>query len=117
MHLEDEKKTYFITKGITFCYKAVPFGLKNTGVTYQCMIKKVFKHQIMRIIKGYVDAMLVKSMTFEQHLNDLKEVFYFGKMLNKVESLKCVFSIKEGYFFGFLVSNSLNPTSLGSPTC
>jgi len=117
MHLEDEKKTYFITKGITFCYKAMPFGLKNTGVTYQCMIKKVFKHQIMRIIKDYVDAMLVKSMTFEQHLNDLKEVFYFGKMLNEVESLKCVFSIKEGYFFGFLVSNSLKPTSLGSPTC
>ena len=100
------KRLIFFIKGITFCYKAVPFGLKNTGVTYQCMIKKVFKHQIRRIIEGYVDDMLVKSMTFEQHLNDLKEVFYFGKMLDEVESLKCVFSIKKGYFFGFLVSNS-----------
>ncbi|KAA3486004.1 RNA-directed DNA polymerase-like protein [Gossypium australe] len=33
MHLEDMDKTTFITMWGTFCYKMMPFGLKNTGAT------------------------------------------------------------------------------------
>jgi hypothetical protein len=40
------------------------------------MVKKVFKHQIRTNIKAYVDQMLVKNMTFEQHLKDLENVFF-----------------------------------------
>ncbi|KAK5803374.1 hypothetical protein PVK06_031019 [Gossypium arboreum] len=32
---EDMEKTTFITMWGTFCYKVMPFGLKNTGATYQ----------------------------------------------------------------------------------
>ncbi|WJX29971.1 hypothetical protein P8452_18558 [Trifolium repens] len=32
---EDMEKTTFITPWGTFCYKVMPFGLKNTGATYQ----------------------------------------------------------------------------------
>ncbi|PKI34740.1 hypothetical protein CRG98_044869, partial [Punica granatum] len=32
---EDEVKTTFITMWGTFCYKVMPFGLKNAGATYQ----------------------------------------------------------------------------------
>jgi hypothetical protein len=54
------------------------FRLKNVGVTYQ-RINKIFKNQLGKIMEGYIDDMLVKSMTFEQHLLDLEEVFYvFG---------------------------------------
>jgi hypothetical protein len=37
------------------------------------MINKVFKHQIGKNMEAYVDDMLVKSITFEQHLKE--EVF------------------------------------------
>ncbi len=31
----NKKKTSFITSKELFCYKVMPFGLKNTGATYQ----------------------------------------------------------------------------------
>jgi hypothetical protein len=38
MKVEDEDKTAFITPHGVYCYMTMPFGLKNTGATYQrCM--------------------------------------------------------------------------------
>lgn len=51
------------------------FGLKYVRATYQCLINKTFEEQIGRIVKVYVDDMIVKRKTFEQNLIDLKEVF------------------------------------------
>lgn len=54
----------------------MPFVQKNTRATYERMVKKVFKHQIGRIIEAYMDDMLFKNITFE-HLKDLEKVFFF----------------------------------------
>jgi hypothetical protein len=70
------------------------------------MVDKVFKHQLSRIMEGYVDDMLVKSMTFEQHLRYLKEVFQILEDHNiKLNPSKCVFAIRGGKFLVFLVSH------------
>ena len=34
MALEDIVKTFFITERCTYCYRVMPFGLKNVGATY-----------------------------------------------------------------------------------
>jgi len=34
IHQDDEEKTLFLMENGTFCYRALPFGLKNTRVTY-----------------------------------------------------------------------------------
>jgi len=69
------------------------------------MVDKVFKHQLGRIMEGYINDILVKSMTFGQHLWDLKEVFQVLEDHNmKFNPFKCVFAIQEGKFLGFLVS-------------
>lgn len=35
MNVEDKEKTTFIIDRGLFYYKAIPFGLKNAGATYQ----------------------------------------------------------------------------------
>ena len=38
----DHEKTSFITGQGLFCYKVMPFGLKNTGTTYQMLVNHMF---------------------------------------------------------------------------
>ncbi|XP_050290553.1 uncharacterized protein LOC126728834 [Quercus robur] len=57
----DQEKTSFVTSQSLFCYKVMPFGLKNAGATYQRLMNKMFAHQIGRNVQVYVDDMLVKS--------------------------------------------------------
>lgn len=61
MHPDDEEKTSFVTDQGTFCYRVMPFGLKNARATYQRMVNNVFRNQIGRNLEVYVDDMLVKS--------------------------------------------------------
>ena len=42
MHEADQEKTSFVTSQGLFCYKVLPFGLKNEGVTYQRPMNKMF---------------------------------------------------------------------------
>ncbi|XP_071901074.1 uncharacterized protein [Coffea arabica] len=58
---EDREKTSFITEEGTYCYRTMPFGLKNAGATYQRLVNKLFQNQIGRSMEVYVDDMIVKS--------------------------------------------------------
>ena len=57
----DQKNTSFVTNQGLFCYKVMPFGLKNAGATYQRLVNHMFHSQIRRNVEVYVDDMLVKS--------------------------------------------------------
>ena len=72
---EDQEKTAFITSQGLYCYKVMPFELKNAGATYQRLVNKMFSQQIGRNMEVYVDDMLVKSKEELAHLDDLKETF------------------------------------------
>jgi len=39
----DQEKTSFITSQGLFCYKVMPFGLKNVEATYQRLINHIFR--------------------------------------------------------------------------
>ncbi|XP_010451519.1 PREDICTED: uncharacterized protein LOC104733653 [Camelina sativa] len=41
MHKDDREKTAFITEQGTFCYRVMPFGLKNAGATYQRLVNRI----------------------------------------------------------------------------
>ena len=71
MKEEDQEKTSFVTSQGLFCYKVMPFGLKNAGTTYQRLMNKMFAHQLERNIQVYVDDMLVKSVCKNDHLCNL----------------------------------------------
>ena len=83
----------------------MPFGLKNTGATYQRLVNRMFSHQIGRNVEVYEDDLLVKSKDEANHLDNLKETFSTLRKYNmKLNPAKCVFAIASGKFLGFIVS-------------
>ncbi|KAL5550984.1 hypothetical protein UlMin_001160 [Ulmus minor] len=87
MHEEDQEHTAFLTNHGLYCYKVMPFGLKNAGATYQRLVNKMFKDQIGKTMEVYMDDMLVKSLKAEEHIQNLKETFeilwkFLGFMVN-----------------------------------
>ena len=105
MEEADQEKTFFVTSQGLFCYKVMPFGLKNAGATYQRLMDKMFAHQIGRNVQVYVDDMLVKSPHEDDHLGDLCETFNTFWLYNmKLNLGKCAFGVMTGKFLGFMVS-------------
>ena len=46
MHPLDDDKTSFITERGLYCYKVMPFGLKNAREIYPRLVNKMFKELI-----------------------------------------------------------------------
>ena len=102
----DQEKTSFVTSQGSFCYKVMPFRLKNAGATYQRLVNHMFRPQIGRNVEVYVDDMLVKSQGEEIHLDDLQETFDTLRQYNmKLNPSKCAFGVSSGKFLGFMVSH------------
>ncbi|PKI57967.1 hypothetical protein CRG98_021642, partial [Punica granatum] len=72
---EDKAETTFITMWGTFCYKVMPFGLKNAGATYQPAMVTLFHDMMHKEIEVYVDNMIAKLKEGEDHLVNLKRLF------------------------------------------
>ncbi|PKA54894.1 hypothetical protein AXF42_Ash000729 [Apostasia shenzhenica] len=83
----------------------MPFGLKNTGTTYQRMVNTVFKNQKGRNVEAYVDDILIKSRNGEQHLSDLRETLDTCRAYNiRLNPLKSIFGATYGKFLGHMAS-------------
>jgi len=127
MHLPNGDKTTFITDRGIYCYKVMPFRLKNAGAIFQRMVNKIFEEQIRRTMKVYVDDMLVKSLWSVDHLQHLREAFdrlRWDKVRLNLE--KSTFRVVSHKFLGYLVTQrdiEANPNqisamlSMRSPTC
>ena len=88
-----------------YCYKVMPFGLKNTGATYQRLVNKIFSKQIRGNMEINVDDMLVKSKQELAHLDNLKETFATLKQYPmKLNPSKYAFGVASGKSLGFMVS-------------
>ena len=64
---EDKSKTTFVTHWGTFVYDVMSLGLKNVGATYQQAMVILFHDMIHHEIKVYVDDMIAKSHTTQDH--------------------------------------------------
>ncbi|KAL0402352.1 UNVERIFIED_CONTAM: hypothetical protein Slati_4265100 [Sesamum latifolium] len=102
---EGHKRVSFITSDGTFCYVAMPFGLKNARATYQRLVDKIFRSQLGRNMEVYVDDMLIKSKEAHHHMEDLDETFaVLRKYRLKLNPGKCAFGVSGGRFLGFMVT-------------
>ncbi|XP_077248956.1 uncharacterized protein LOC143888427 [Tasmannia lanceolata] len=102
---EDMIKTAFITEWGTYCYKVMPFGLKNAGATYQRAATTLLHDMMHKEVEVYVDDMIVKAKTREEHVVSLRKFFQrIQKYQLRLNPNKCVFGVTSGKLLGFLVS-------------
>ena len=105
MHPRDESKTAFMTETSSYCYKVMPFGLKNAGASYQRLMDKVLAPMLGRNVYAYVDDMVVALKDRAQHVADLEELFVtISKYRLKLNPEKCVFGVEVGKFLGFMLT-------------
>ena len=75
MASEDEELTAFRTPKGVFCYKVMPFGLKNAGATYQRAMTVIFEDLLHNTIECHVDDLVVKTKERKLHLYNLRKIF------------------------------------------
>src|SRR3954462_13346202 len=101
----DMEKTAFITPWGTFCYRVMPFGLKNAGVTYQRVMTTLFHDMMHKEVEVYVDDMIAKSENEKDHIQNLTKLFQrLRKFQLRLNLNKCTFGVYSGKLLGFIVS-------------
>ena len=94
MHPLDVEMTSFITKKRLYCYKVMPFGLKNVEAMYQRLVNKMFKEMVGKIMEVYIDDMLVKSLKTVDYIAYLEEIFgVLRRHRMMLNPSKCMFGI------------------------
>ncbi|XP_024016328.1 uncharacterized protein LOC112089807 [Eutrema salsugineum] len=116
MHPQDQEKTSFITDHDIYCYKVMPFGLKNAGATYQRLVNRMFASQLGRTMEVYINDMLVKSLVATDNVGHLRTCFDIrdGRKFNPT---KCTFGVTSGEFLGYIVTQrgiEANPKQIAS---
>jgi hypothetical protein len=83
----------------------MPFGLKNTGATYQRMMENCLGSQIGCNIQVYINDVVITIRKEESLISDLAETFDNLKRYKlKLNPTKCSFGVSAGQLLGFLVS-------------
>ena len=118
MNPEDQDKTSFITDRGIYCYKVMPFGLKNAGATYQQLVNKMFHEHLGKTMEVYIDDMSVKSLKKEDHVKHLEECFeILNQYQMKLKPTKCTFGVPSGEFLGCIVTKreiEANPNQINA---
>jgi hypothetical protein len=106
MAIEDISKTAFRCPfhiGL-FEWIVMTFGLKNAGATYQRAMNYIFHELISKIVKIYIDDVVIKSLNHDSHLEDVKRTLECTRKHGlKMNPNKCAFGVSGGEFLGFLV--------------
>lgn len=83
----------------------MPFGLKNAGATYQRVMTVLFHDMMHKKIEVYVDDMIAKSKTEEEHVEYLLKLFQRPRKYKiRLNPNKCTFGVRSGKLLGFIVS-------------
>ena len=94
----------------------MPFGLKNSGATYQRMMTRMFEPLLGKNVEVYIDDMVVKSKLESEHINDLGNIFEILRRHKlRLNASKCSFGVGSSKFLGYMVTHhgiEVNPNQI-----
>lgn len=91
---KDVEKTTFKTPIVNFYYTVLPFGLKNSGATYQQIMTAIFHGMMHHEIENFVDDVVVKKKRKEDHLKMLRKLFEQCRPYKlRMNPFKCAFGV------------------------
>jgi hypothetical protein len=94
------------------------FGLKKASATYQRAINFIFHDLLGIILEIYIEDVIVKSDSMDNHLADLRAALERMRRYGlKMNLLKCVFGVSAGKFSGFIMHEhgiEIDPTKIES---
>lgn len=70
---EDVLKTGFVTPDGTYVFRRTPFGMVNSGATFNRMMRKLLDG--LSNVSNYIDDICVYTETWEEHIKVLGKVF------------------------------------------
>ena len=73
-------------------FNVMPFGLTNSGASFQRLMGHILRGLEYRFALTYIDDIVIFSISIEEHLTDLEEVFRRLRDANvKLNPEKCSF--------------------------
>ena len=94
----------FVTMDGLYQYKVLPFGMKNSGSSFQRLMNKVLKG--LKNCSVYIDDILLYTESWEEHLSLLEEVFRRLDEANLTINLtKSHFVQSSVEYLGFKIGN------------
>jgi hypothetical protein len=94
MAIEDIAKTAFRCHGYVGLYEwiVITFGIKNAGTKYQRAMNYIFHELIGKIVEIYIDDVVAKSKSYEEHLADQRRTLECTRKHGlKINPNKCAF--------------------------
>ena len=93
---EDKEKTAFSVSRENFEFNVTPYGLCNTGVSYQQMIDICLAGSLADRVLAYMDDIVIFSSTFAEHISSLESVFQCLRLAGiTLKSSKCIFGSEK----------------------
>ena len=107
IHPDDKEKTAFSTGEGLWQFTVMPFGLCNAPATFERLMEQILNGLNWRTCLVYLDDIIVTGKTFDEHLDNLREVFERIRNAGmKLSPKKCSLFKKEVKYLGHIVSSS-----------
>ncbi|XP_018578275.1 uncharacterized protein LOC108916491 [Anoplophora glabripennis] len=88
-----------------FQFRVMPFGLHSAPATFQRLLDRIIGPEMEPYAFAYLDDIIVLGETFEEHLDNLREVFRRLRMANlQLNPDKCEFCRKSLKYLGHIVT-------------
>ena len=102
---QSQEKTAFATYAGLYEFTVMPFGLCNAPATFQRLMEEVLRGLAREKCLIYLDDVLVIGRTYEEHLDNLREVFTrLSRAGLRLKPSKCNLVRCKVEFLGYIVS-------------